>query len=566
MEALHHAGTVNVRILRLMINMQWMIKTLKNKIVFSAGILSYMILLFMRIPLSRFIGDEGVGLFAPAFEIFLLTTLVTSYGMTRAVAGMIRYRVKRERFRNAKKIFRTALAMNLFLGIFIALFIVFFSSWIADVLVLEQLSRMAVLAAAPAVFLASIVGVLRGYFNGYGMGVLTAHSQYLEKAVMLAGAVLCGRAFCGYGEKVSALLQVEAHTYAFGALGAMVGVMLSQVIALLHLLLLYVIYAGTLKGRPGQDNSRRTETRFEIQRMLIINMVPLAVTVVLSNLFMLVDQRFLNYCMNVTEQGNVRTATWGAYYGKFASLVGLGAAFSCLFVHVLTGKICSAYERDEYRDMREKMGRAVRTASMAAFPTAVYLAVLAQPFSTLCYGKAVSRVSSLTGWLQKGAVLVVLFVFCFLFGQVMYKLRMVRELFLAAAASFAIHLAAAYFMTQRAHMGVDGLLSALLLFFGIYLAGSFVLLNKRIKCQLDWMRGVLFPLAAAAVSGLIVYLLNRLLFTSAGAVFTILTALPIGLFIYIFLLMVLRVIGEAELQDMPLGFLFILIGRNIGIL
>ena len=80
------------------------------------------------------------------------------------------------------------------------------------------------------------------------------------------------------------------------------------------------------------------------------------------------------------------------------------------------------------------------------------------------------------------------------------------------------------------------------------------------------MRGVLFPLAAAAVSGLVVYLLNRLLFTSAGAVFTILTALPIGLFIYIFLLMVLRVIGEAELQDMPLGFLFILIGRNIGIL
>ncbi len=547
-------------------NIQWMAKNLKNRIVLSAGIVSYMLLLFMRIPLSRFIGDEGVGLFAPAFEVFILTTLVTSYGMSNAVAGMIRYRIKRERFRNAKKVFRTAFSMNLVLGILMALFTLFFSSWIADVLALEHLSRMAVLAAAPSVFFASLTGIFRGYFNGCGMGALTARSQYLEKLAMLLLAILCGRAFRGYGEKVAALLQVEAHIYAFGALGAMAGVMLSQVIALLHLLLLYVIYAGALKGRPGQDNSRRVESRFEIQRMLLYNLVPLSAAAVFSNLFMLVDQRFLNYCMNVTEQGDMRTAAWGAYYGKFAPLVGMGAAFSCLFVHGLTGKICSAYERGEYRDMRERLGRAVRAASMVSFPTAIYLAVLAKPLAACCYGRSASRASVLTGWLQKGTVLVVLFVFCFLFGQLLYKLRMMRELFLVAVASFGVHLAAAYFMTQRGHMGVEGLLGALILFFGIYMAGAFVLLSKRIKYRPDWIAGVVFPFGAAAVSGVIVYLLNRLLFSLAGAALTILIALPLGLFFYIFFLMLLRVIGEAQLQDMPFGFLFILIGRKIGIL
>ena len=76
-----------------------------------------------------------------------------------------------------------------------------------------------------------MIGIFRGYFSGYGMGVLTAHSQYIEKIAMFAGALICGRAFYGYGQKVAALYQVEAHGYAYGALGAMVGVFLSQVIA-----------------------------------------------------------------------------------------------------------------------------------------------------------------------------------------------------------------------------------------------------------------------------------------------------------------------------------------------
>lgn len=361
-------------------------------------------------------------------------------------------------------------------------------------------------------------------------------------------------------------MQVEAHSYAYGALGAMLGVFLSQVIALLHLLLVYVIYAGAFKGRPGQDNSRRAETRFEIQRMLIINTAPLAAVAVLSNLFMLADQRYFNHCMNMTEKGTVRTALWGSYYGKFVPLLGICAAVSCLFVHGMTGKIANAYEREEYRNMRERMGRAIRNASMISFPAAVYLAVLGKPFAVCCYGRATAQSAVLAGWIAKGAVIAVLFTFSFLFGQILYKMRMVRELFLAAVAAFAVHLAAAYFMTQRGHMGVDGLLYALILFFGTYMVLTFVFLNRRVKYRPDWLTGVLFPLAAAAVSGLVVYLLNMLLSGFAIAPVCIIVSLLIGVFLHILFLVILRVVGEVELQEMPLGFLFIMIGRTIGVL
>lgn len=547
-------------------SVQWIVGNLKNRIVLSAGLVSYIMLFFLRIPLSRVIGDAGVGLFAPAFEVFILTTLVVSFAMSRSVSGIIRYRVKRERFRNARKAFRTAFLINLILGGLMALITLFLSLWIADILVLEPLCRMALLAASPAIFLASFVGVFRGYFNGYGMNVIVAHSQYIEKLFMIIGAVFAGRAFYAYGEKVAALKHLEAHAYAYGALGAMLGVMLSQIVAILHLLFCYVIYASVLKGRPGQDNSRRAETRFELQRLLLANLVPPALIAVISNLYILVDQRFLNYCLNVTEQGEVRTAQWGCYYGKLVPLLGMGAAFACLFVHGHIGKIGSAYEREEYRNMRERIGKVIRNASIAAFPTAIYLAALAKPFASCCYGKATAQVSVLAGWLQKGAALIVLFVFCFLFGQLLYQLHFVKELLLTSAGAFVVHLLLAWFLLRKMHMGMDGLLCALILFFGVYMVCAYVLLNRHVKFKMDWFSGLAFPFAAAAVSGILVYLIAMALADLAGNALTILIALLVGLFFYIFLLMLLRVIGEAELHEIPLGFLFILLGRNIGVL
>lgn len=539
---------------------------LKNRIVLSAGILSCIVLFFLRIPLSRVIGDAGVGLFAPAFELFTLTTLVISYAMSHAVSGIVRYRVKRERFRNARKAFRTAFLMNLFLGGLMALFTLFFTNWIADVLVLEKLSRMALLAAVPAIFLAAPVGVFRGYFSGYGMKVIVAHSQYFEKLSMMIGAVLLGRGFYAYGEKVAALKHLEAHAYAYGALGAMLGVLLSQIAAILHLFLCFVIYAGVLRGQTGQDSSRRADTRFELQRLLAANLIPLALIALLTNAVTLLDQRFFNYSMNVTGQGEMRTAAWGCYYGKLIPLLGIGAAFACLSVHGSIGKIGSAYEREEYRSMRERIGRAVRNASMAAFPTAIWLAALAKPLAACCYGRATAQISVLTDWLQKGVPLIVLFGFCFLFGQLLCQLHLVKELFLSVAGAFAVHLLFAWVLLKKMHMGMEGLLSALILFFGVYMVCTCLLLKRHIKFRIDWLSELVFPFAAAAVSGIGVYLIVMALTELAGNVLTMLIALLIGLFFYIFLLMLLRVIGEAELHEIPFGFLFILLGRNIGIL
>ncbi len=346
----------------------------------SAGVLSYILLLVMRIPLSRNIGDAGMGLFAPAFEIFLLVTFLTSYSMAGAMTGVIRYRVKREQHKNARRVFGAVFTMDVLFSIVVAAGLVLASAKIADILVLEPASRMAILAAAPTIVFAAIIGTFRGYFSGYGLGTLSAHSQYIEKTAMIFCTLACSGTFYKYGNKVAALVQRKEYSFAYGALGAMVGVMLSQVITVIYLLAVYVLFSGATRGKAKEDNSKRAETRFSIQRNVLLSCLPTAIVAIFTNLFMLVDQRMFNYCMNrrVEELGEIRTAMWGAFYSKFAVLTGVAAAICLLSASSMTGRIKNAYDREEYRIMRERMGRAVGRLSMVAFPVAIYLAALAE--------------------------------------------------------------------------------------------------------------------------------------------------------------------------------------------
>ncbi len=541
------------------------ITAVRTPLIQSAGILSYVILLLMRIPLSKVIGDVGMGLFAPAFEIFIVITLITSYSMTGAMSGVIRYRVKREQHGNARTVFRAVLWMVLLISVAAAVVLVLCADGIADFWILESLSRMALLAVAPTIVFAGVTGAFRGYFNGYGLGTITAHSQYIEKVSMIFFALGCGSAFFAYGTKVSALLQKVEYSYAYGALGAMLGVMLSQVITTLYLLIIYMFYSGSLRKKLKAESGKRGESQYLLQRTVLLNAFPIAVVAVFTNLFMLFDQRIFNYCMNkkAEELGEVRTAMWGAYYSKFAVLIGIGAALCLFSVSAMVGKIKASFDRKEYHMMRERMESAVQRLSIVAFPVAISIAALAEAILQCLYeGETAAAVS----WIQKGAVVIVLCSFSFFLAQLLLRMHMLKELFLSVLASTVIHVAVVYLFVQKALLGADGVVYALIAYFAVFGVLNFLFISRNLKYRQNWLTGVAFPATAAGVSGIVVMLIGRFLLEPAGAAVTILAGIVAGVFLYLTMLMILRVVGEEELSRIPLGFFFIMFGKNIGVL
>lgn len=538
-------------------------KDAKSNMTVYAGIITYIISLGMRIPLSGVIGDTGIALFAPAYELFILCALVFSYGISRTMAGLIRYRMKRAQYKSARKVFQIAFKISLIISIVFALIIALASDFLSEVLVLESMSRKAILAVAPTLILTALVNVLRGYFNGNGFGVLVAHSQYIEKIAMLIASLSGGRICYEYGQKVEALIKNNMASYAYGALGVVAGIMIAQLITLAYLFFVFIIYSGTWKRQLSQDSGRRMESDGEITGTLFVNSIPAALSAVLLNVFMLIDQRFFNYCMNYMELADTRAALWGAYYGKFASLTGIGAAIVCLAVYGNAAKAITAYEKEEYHIARERIGSAVKKLCVTAFPIAVYLAVLAEAFTAVLYQSENAQAVSL---LKQGTVIIFLYGTAYLFGQLLLKLHMLKELFLSIIIALAVHFAAAFFMVRKGLMGAEGILYSVILFTLALAVLCFVFAGRKLQYRQEWLHSFAFPAASAAVAGLVIMLLSKVLLSFVGNIPTILISCLVGTFFYILLLMILRVLNEAELADIPLGGLMIAIGRMIGVL
>lgn len=538
-------------------------KNNRNSIATNAGIITYMLLLGMRIPLAGLIGDAGVGLLAPAFELYMLITLLFTYGISRTMTGLIRYRMKRGQFKNAGKIFYASLKISLFFGIPVALITAVFSGLLAEDVFLEAMSGRALLMAAPIAILSALISVFRGHFNGNGFGPLVVYSQYIEKITMLIAGIVGGRLYYDYGRKVSALLKNDMAACAYGAQGVMLGIMIAELLTLIYLLVVFAFIFGSWKRQMMQDSGRRTESSGEILSMLLGNGLPMVLFILLSNSFMMIDQRFFNYCMNRKEQGDIRTAAWGAYYGKYAVLIGIGAALVCLAVHSSIGKIAAAYDREEYRMMRERIGLSVKKACVVAFPTAVILAVLAESFiSGLYKGENEQAVLAV----RQGTVVVFFYGIAYLFGQMMLKMRMMKELLFCLAAAFAAHILAAFLFVQKGLLGMNGIVYSIILYTGALAILMFILVSRRVSYKQEWLYSFVFPAGAAAVSGLVVMLIDKVLFVLVGAVPTLIIGCLVGLILYMVLIIILHVVNEGELSEMPFGGLWVAIGRLIGVL
>lgn len=535
----------------------------KSNMTVYAGLLTYLISLLIRIPLIGMIGDAGMGLVSPALELTALIAIVFTYGISRTMTGLIRYRIKREQYKNARKIFQTAFKTAVVLAVLFAAALILGSDFFAEIAVLENMCQKAVLAVAPVTILAALISVFRGYFNGNGFNVLVAQSQYIEKIAMFICMLIGGRLVYEYGEKVAALLHHDMVAYAYGALGAVLGIMIAQMITLIYLLFLFAVSAGTWKRQILQDSGRRTETGGEAAGLLLSNGFPVVFIAGLCNAFMLLDQRFFNYCMNKTGQGEIRTALWGAYYGKFAVLIGTGSVLVCLCVHNHIGKIAAAYEKEEYRLMRDRIGSAVKKICMTAFPTAIYMAVLAEALIKSFYkGENTLAIA----WLKQGTVIIIFYGFAYFFGQLMLKIRMMKELLFSVVAAFAVHLAAIYVFVRKALLGGNGVVYSVILFTAVLAFLCCFFTGRKLKYRQEWVFAVAFPALSACVAGLVAMLLNKLLLHLVGNFMTVVISCLISTLLYIIMLIILRVVNEGELSRMPLGNIWIALGRTIGVL
>lgn len=535
----------------------------KREWMMCVGLLAYLIGLIIRIPLGRMIGDKGIGFFATGMEVYLLVSVVLSYGISKAVMVLIKYRVKREMFKSAGRVFHIAMFLAVLLSALASVGIFFFAEVIAQVFVLEHMGYLAIAAAAPAVCLSTVIGVLRGYFQGMGTMMPTVHSRLLEKFIMLAASLIAASVMYSYGLKVAALLKNTEYASAYGALGAALGVSVSALFGLLHLVFIRLVYAGTFKQQLMRDTSKNTESNGQIISMLLTTALPYMLCALLYNMNYLVDQRIFNYAMNIQDKGSQRVAHWGVYYGKYSVVIGSAAVLCVLAVMTKIPRILQLYERQERREAQNKLGQTVHCLAILAIPCAVWVAALAEPIVGVLFK---GDTNTAVGLIQIGSFVIVLFPFAYLFMNILQRIRKMRIVIFAGLAAFIVHLLFLLLLVNKTGLGIRAVTCGMLVFWLVVCATGFVSVGRALQYSPDWIRTIGVPVIAAGVSGLIGMLISKALLAVAGSVITLMICLILCLVIYNVLLLLLRGVGEDELMEIPGGKVVIALAERVNLI
>jgi len=100
---------------------------IQGSILALASILTRVMGIAFRIPLTRIIGDEGIGAYSNAYEIYNLALLLSTYSIPIAVSKLVSARESKKEYINSYRVFKTAMIFSVISGA-IASLITFFGA------------------------------------------------------------------------------------------------------------------------------------------------------------------------------------------------------------------------------------------------------------------------------------------------------------------------------------------------------------------------------------------------------------------------------------------------------
>ena len=501
----------------------------------GGSLFSSLLMLLIRIPLSRIIGDMGMGYVSVGIEIVTVFSIGLSYGMARAVTGLVKYYVRRDLLHQARMACRKSILLILGITIPLSAGMILFSQQAAKLFAMEYLGYMALAAAAPMICFSGLSGVMRGYFQGVGRTAYAINSRLLE--VMMAAVTIPVIAFLmyRYGEKVAALLKYPGYAAAYGAMGACFGLTLAGAVSVICLLVLCV--ADRIQASHGQKQGQMGGQRERSVRVLPVLLgtgLPYAACGVIYNLHFLVDQRIFYWMMEGKEGAG--PVFWGIYYGKYSTLTGIAGILCAMAGWKGMREVVKHYERQDIDMARRRLRRTVHQVSLISIPAAVLIAVLAEPVSALLFTGTQKTAVEL---LRSGSGAVVLFAFAYLFMGILLRLRKTYLTAAVAAGSFLIHLLILYLLLSGKQQGVQAVVWSMMVFWFLNAAAGLLLLRKYIGYRPRWIKSLLFPLAAAAAAGAVSLLLCQLLAGIGSSFVVLLLSLGVGVIVYYFMLILL---------------------------
>lgn len=538
----------------------------QGSILAIASIISRIIGLVYRIPLTNIIGNGGNDYYGAAFDVYNILLLISSFSLPLAVSKLVAARISKGERRNAYRIFKGALLFALISGTFASLVVFFGADFITSVLLATPQSYLALKVLGPTLLIVAVMGVIRGFFQGMGSMVPSAVSQIIEQIVNAIVSVAAAYYLFSYGLKVGEVLgDTKTYSEAYGAAGGTLGTGAGAIVGLIFLCLVLFAFLKVFKKRMRSQPKSKNESYTLVFKVLIFTIVPVLLSTTVYNISSILDQGiFKNVAVIQGYDSYSISQWWGIFCGKYKVLTNVPIAIASALAASCVPSIASAFSTNSFDSVRRKIDTSMRFSMAIAFPCAVGLAVLAEPVLNLLFNDTQEWTRLGARLIQVGAVSIVLYSISTMSNAILQGINRMREPVRNAIVSLALHLIILLVMLFGLHLNIYAVVLS-----NVCFALIMCLLNGRsIAKYMDYKQEIkktfVIPGISSLLMGVVVFAVYKLtmMLCNINSLCTIL-AIFAGMIIYLVLLIRLKGITPDELVNFPKGSMFLRIFKKI---
>lgn len=337
----------------------------------------------LKVPLNNLIGEAGMGLYTPAYKVYVWLYMISTAGLPVAISVMISETRAKGNLREPKKIFKVSMLLFTIIGFVGTCLLIGFSSFLANEVYKLPGMEYPIIGIAPTLFLICIVCCIKGYFQGFQIMAPSAISEVIESLGKLA--IGLGLAYF----VMNSLSDNDILGNAKVAGASIVGVTAGVAISLVYLIIKKARFREEIYDeeflRPDSFDMPLRSSK-EIMKKLIVIAIPITIgSSILSLMSVLDDIIISNRLQSIFYSSEQVTEILGYFNAQVITFFNLPPAL----IYPISGSIVPYLSNLNAQGDRIKskaiMNSSLKVASLIALPCALGMSVLSKPIINLLF-------------------------------------------------------------------------------------------------------------------------------------------------------------------------------------
>ena len=354
----------------------------------AAGLICKVIGAFFRIPLYNMLGD-GMQYYEAVYPYYSTLLVISSAGLPTAISRMVAERSAIGDMAGAKRVFRKSQLLLTIIGL-ITFALMYFG---ADILARSTVGPLAAPSfrmMSPALLIVSVMCSYRGYLQGLQQMTGTAMSQLAEQAGKLAIGLYLAARWMPRGLE-------------YGAMGAVAGVTISELLALIVVGAFYLFRKRDLELQEMQISEPISDRA--IIRGLLAIAIPVTIGASIMPITGILDASLIKSTLiSIGFDEAAASMRYVALRSNVINIINMPAVLTIALAMSLVPAISAARTAKDQKAIHTVSAMGIKLAMFIGIPCAVGLFALSAPVIDLLYNIDDQRLAIASALMRTSAV------------------------------------------------------------------------------------------------------------------------------------------------------------------